>query len=248
MKTDLDFLSLLKSKAIRFEDHSWTNSRGTNSQSALIFKPQDKEKIFFLIKERISNEIDFNIAKDFDFWIEENTKKSHYFFYGLEVFQRVSLSRKKTYKSYIADLDAPIRERINYLKAELRKSREGKILGRPPLLIEELLKQAEQRTLRQQIEETLNKFSDMEYQEFRQALLKSKKCLISNFLSAPEYLWGNLIKIQNDLEYKRLPIGISLFFSNEINEKHTGKIFKLIDASMKKELALGDYFLFENAI
>ncbi|MBX9703402.1 MAG: hypothetical protein K2X39_04550 [Silvanigrellaceae bacterium] len=237
---------MLKTMAIRFEDHSWTNSRGKNSQSALIFKPEDKEKIFSLVKERVSDDIDF--AKDFDFWIEENNKKFHYYFYGLEIFQRVSLSKKKTYKSYIADLDAPIRERINYLKAELRKSREGKIFGRPPLLIEELLKQAEQKTLRQYIEESLKHFSDKEYQAFRIALLKSQKCLISNFLSAPEYLWGNLVKNKNNTEYKRLSMGINLFFSNEINEKNTGKISKIIEASIKNELALGDYFLFENVI
>jgi hypothetical protein len=248
MTTKIDLLSLLKTIAIRFEDHSWTNSRGTSSQSALIFKPDDKEKIFSLIKDRSIDDINFNFDKNFDFFVEENNKKYHYFFYGLDIFQRVSLTRKKTYKSYIADLDAPIRERINYLKSELRRSREGKISGRPPLLIEELLKQAEQRTLRQQIEEGLNKFSEMEYQKFIKTLSKSKKCLISNFLLAPEYLWGNLIKKQNDSEYRRLPLGISLFFSNEINMKHTGKIFKLIDAAIKNELALGDYFLFENEL
>jgi hypothetical protein len=225
MNTNLDFLSLLKSKAIRFEDHSWTNSRGTNYQSALIFKPEIKEEIFYYIENKIIDIIDIDINKNFNFFIEEKHIKTHFYFSGLEIFQNVSLSKKKNYKSYIADLDAPVRERINYLKAELRKARAGKIFGRPPLLIEELLKQAEQKTLRQQIEEKLNKYPKKELDHFKSILSTAKKCLISNYLNSPQYLWGNL------------------FFSFERDARCNSKISKLIESAIKSDLAFDDYFL-----
>ena len=246
MNTNFDFLLLLKSKAIRFEDHSWTNSRGTQFQSALIFKPESKEEIFSCIENEYNNNDEFiDINQTFDFFIQNKDDKIHFYFYGLENFQLVSLSKKKNYKSYIADLDAPVRERINYLKAELRKARAGKIFGRPPMLIEELLKQAEQKTLRQQIEEKLNKHPIKELDNFKRTLSATKKCLISNYLNSPQTLWGNFIKDNRISEYRKLPIGINLFFSYEKDARCNSKISKLIESAIKNDLAFDDYFLLQ---
>ena len=71
MNTNLDFLSLLKSKAIRFEDHAWTNSRGTQFQSALIFKPESKEEIYSYIENKYNSVERFiDINQNFNFFIE----------------------------------------------------------------------------------------------------------------------------------------------------------------------------------
>ena len=241
MNTNFDFLLLLKSKAIRFEDHSWTNSRGTQFQSALIFKPESKEEIFSLIRSKNDGVFDENT--NYDFFLEMRNIKYHFYYYGEKIYQRITLSRKKAYKSYIADLDAPARERINYLKAELRKAREGKIIGRPALLIEELLKQAHQKTLRQQIEDTIGKESEKN-KLFRNKLNDSSKCLVTNFLSASDYLWINTKDENGKTIQKRLGLGISLLFSYEQYSNSSYEVAKKVTTAQEKGWVFGDYVLF----
>jgi hypothetical protein len=242
MNTAMDFLSLLKSKAIRFEDHSWINSRGTQFQTALIFKSDDKQVIFSLIENLLSN-ADFDVNKNFGFFLEERDNKKHFYFFGEKIFQRITLSKKKAYKSYIAELDSPVRERINYLKAELRKAREGKTIGRPPLLIEELLAQAKQKTLRQHIEDSLEKNSEKNLL-FRNKLKDSTECLVTNFLSAPDSLWMNTKDENNKTIQKRLGMGISILFSNEQYLNKSYEVAKKVTAALEKGWVLGDYVLF----
>jgi hypothetical protein len=242
MKNDIEFLSLLKSKAIRFEDHSWTNSRGTQFQSALIFKSEDRQEIFLIIENLLCNE-NFEVNKNFSFILKEKENKKHFYYYGEKIFQRITLSKKKAYKSYIARLDSPVRERINYLKAELRKAREGKTVGRPPLLIEELLKQAKQKTLREHIEDSLEK--DLEKNLlFRNKLKESSECLVTNFLTAPYSLWMNTKDENNKTIQKRLGMGISILFSNEQYLNKSYEVARKVTTALEKGWILGDYVLF----
>ncbi len=236
-------LSLLKSLSYRFEEHKWTNTRGDIFQAALLFKPEQKEEVFNIIKNELNDDYDKNENFTF-FHLEKNQNKKQKFFYnGKDIYDRISLSKKKTYKSYIADLDAPVRERINYLRAELKKAREGKIIGRPPLLIEELLKQAEKKTLRQHIEESLDKLQKDEYKEFQIKIKNSNKCLVTDYLDAPEYIWANMKKNNNLIEYNRLQIGVNLFFSLDKNNKCNSKIFKLVEHAKENRSIFQDYIL-----
>ncbi|KAB8033588.1 hypothetical protein [Fluviispira multicolorata] len=237
-------LSLLKSLSYRFEEHKWTNTRGEIFQAALLFKPEQKEEVFSIIKNEFNDGYDKNENFTF-FYLEKNQNKKQKFFYnGKDIYDRISLSKKKTYKSYIADLDAPVRERINYLRAELKKARDGKIIGRPPLLIEELLKQAEKRTLRQHIEENLDKLPIKEYKEFRIKIKNSNKCLVTDYLDAPEYIWANMKKNNNLIEYNRLQIGVNLFFSLDKNDRNNSKVSNLIKQAIKDNSIFKDYILY----
>jgi hypothetical protein len=236
MKRDL--LGQLKAKAIKAEELRWKNSRREVLQVGLVFRPEELQDVLDLIKK-----IGFQgEKKDLEFTIPVAGHPTRFFLHAESIFERVSLSRKKSFKSYRASLDAPVPERVNYLKAALKKSRAGQLPGRPPALLEELIKEAGKETLRSKIARKINKLPKEQAAALRHRLSTAQHCLITNYQSAPENLWATL-RGETRSRQRRLPNGVSIFFSRERSGRSIGRVGKEIDKAKSEGRVIGEYVL-----
>jgi len=236
MKRDL--LEQLKAKAAKAEELRWRNSRREVVQVGLVFRPDAFQDVLDLLQMAgIAGE-----EKDIEFTASVDAQLTKFFFHAGSIFERVSLSRKKSFKSYQASLDAPAPERINYLKAELKKSREGRLPGRPPTLVEKLIKEASKETLRSKILHKIEGLPEEQALALQKHLATAKECLVTNYSSAPENLWATL-RGETQSRQLRLPNGVSIFFSRERSDRTDGRVGKIIEIAMKEGRMIGEFVL-----
>lgn len=236
MKRDL--LGLLKAKATKAEELRWTNSRREVLQVGLVFRPEDLQAVLDLVnKPGIRGE-----KKDLEFTAPVAGHPTRIYLHAESIFERVSLSRKKSFKSYRTSLDAPVPERVNYLKAALKKSRAGQLPGRPPTLLEELIKEAGKDTLRSKIARKIDKLPKERAEILHHHLSTAQHCLITNYQSAPENLWATL-RGETQSRQLRLPNGVSIFFSRERSDRNVGRVGKEIEKAEREGRVIGEYVL-----
>lgn len=237
--SDSGLYQQLKAMAIQLEEHRWHNSRGEHFQAAIILKP-DLRPILADLLRGLGCEL--STSERTVLRVETDTQPLS--IHGHEEFANVTLRTKRSYRSYMVNLDEPNPEMIKLRRKRLELSRKGELPHTSPSLLELNLKEEMQRPLREYILERVTKNGDLETaQRFTAKLRSAESCLITNFATAPEVLWASLRRIGRKTQDLRLPEGISVLMSHNNRTRMVGKVGPLVEKAKENGCLYGDWVL-----
>ena len=231
----------LKAMAIRLEEHRWHNSRGEHSQVAIILKPELRPILAELLRDM---GCELSTSERTVIRIETDKQPLQVSIHGHEEFTNVTLRAKRSYRSYMANLDEPNPEMIKLRRKRLKLSRNGENPHASSALLELNLNEEMKRPFRDYILERVTKNGDLEAaHRFTAKLRTADKCLITNFPTAAEVLWASLRRIGMKTQDLRLPEGVSVFMSHQDRTRITGKVGPLVEKAKENGYLYGDWVL-----
>jgi hypothetical protein len=224
-------LEELKKIAIKYEEIQYTNQRGKQFQCVVVLAPEMKEQVLTKFSSKKIQLIASSTHGEIELHILE-----------FDNVTRVSLTRKKSYKSMRRKLSEPHPEQISRIKAQIKKSLEGKLPGVPLELLEYRLKEALSDTLFRRAELASNKLPEVEREKFLIQLKKSDACFITNYHETQENLWMS-IQCQGKSIRQRAKIGVNLIFSLEKHVRTDGLIARAVEFAQERGWIAGDIVL-----
>jgi hypothetical protein len=224
-------LEELKKIATKYEEIQYTNQRGKQFQCVVVMAPEMKLKVLknlslkktSVIESQAHGELDLN-------------------FLDYDNVTRVSLTRKKSYKSMRRKLSDPHPEQVGRIKAQIKKSKEGKLPGVPVELLEHRLKESLKDTLFRRAELSAKNLPAETKQKFLSKLQNSDECLVTNFHEAHENLWMTIQSNGKSIR-QRARIGVNLVFSAENHIRADGLVGTVVEAAQKNGWIAGDIVL-----
>ena len=109
----------LKAMAIQREEHRWYNSRGEHFQAALILKPELRPILADLLR---GMGCELATCERTVLRVESDTQQLPLSIHGHEEFANVTLRTKRSYRSYMVNLDEPNPEMIKLRRKRLELS------------------------------------------------------------------------------------------------------------------------------
>jgi len=230
----------LKAIAIQLEAHRWQNSRGEHFQAAIILMPEQRPILTDLMRNL---GYQLSTSKRTIVRIEKKRLPLQIFIHGHEEFTNVSLRTKRSFRSYIANLNEPNPQMLQLRRKRLELSRKGEI-STSPTLLEHNLNEEIQRPFRDYILERITKNGDLEVaHRFTAKLRTADKCLITNFVTAGEVLWASLRRIGQKTQDLRLPEGVSVFISHQDRTRTLGKVAQILEKAQENGTLYNDWVL-----
>lgn len=237
----IDLYQRLKTMAVRLEEHSWSNRRGSHFQSAIILKPALRKSLTDLLRE-----FDYELSPEklSKFKVAIGDKEHSLSIHGHEELTNVNLRLKKSYKSYMANLDEPAPAMLKLRKKRLDQSRSGIISQSNLALLELQFKEEMKRPFRDYILQRISQNGDKDAAKvFIEKLRTSQRCLITNFVTAQEVLWASLRRVGQKTEDLRLPEGVNVFLSQEDRSRPSGKVSALVAKAENRGWLYGDWVI-----
>lgn len=227
----------LKAKALKFEEHRYSTSRGIQIQCVIVLPNEgcaDFLRALHLKSLKEAQEMDsLEISSSNHGNIALNVL-------SYSAVTRVSISKKKAYKSFQRKLDEPHPEEITRARRQIEKSQKGELPGIPLELLREKLKEAMQDTLRRRAEVAARKLSKPASKTFLACLRNATECLVTNFHSAPENLWLS-VHSQGKSFRLRAKNGVTVIFSSEDHIRSDSKVAKFVEDALADGRVAGDY-------
>lgn len=224
-------LEELKKIATKYEEIQYTNQRGKQFQCVVVMAPEMKQKVLKNLSSKKTSVIESQVHGELDLN-----------FLDYDNVTRVSLTRKKSYKSMRRKLSEPHPEQVGRIKAQIKKSKEGKLPGVPVELLEHRLKESLKDTLFRRAELSAKNLPAETKQKFLSKLQKSDECLLTNFHEAHENLWMTLL-VDAKTKYQRAKNGVNLVFSAENYQRSNNTVARLVEKASGEGWVSGDIVL-----
>jgi hypothetical protein len=224
-------LESLKEAALKCEELKYSNTRGEQIYCILVLSSKD------YTKETLKHQLPKN-----------GTIESKRFgslplnFLDISEVTRVSITRKRTYRTMRKKLTEPFPDLVNGAKLRLKKALSGELSGVSIDLLKSKLEQKKQDTIQRIALLAADKLPKKEKETFLKQLKVSKECLITNYLTADTNLWLT-IQSASGSKHQRAKRGVTVVLSSEDHTRKDGEVAKLVTEAVKNGWVAGQIVL-----
>lgn len=224
-------LESLKEIALKCEELKYKNTRGEQFYCILVLSSKD------YTAEKLKNDLPKNGTVD-----SKRFGNLPLHFLDISQVTRVSITRKKTYRTMRKKLTEPFPDLVNGAKSRLKKALSGELSGVSIDLLKSKLEQTKQDTIHRMALLAAEKLPKKEKETFLKQLKVSKECLITNYLTADTNLWLT-IQSASGSQHQRAKKGVTIVLSSEDHTRADGEVSKLVKEAFKNGWIAGQIVL-----
>ncbi len=224
-------LESLKEVALKYEELKYSNVRGDQFYCILVLSSKD------YTKETLKHELPKNGTID-----SKHLGILPLHFLDISQVTRVSITRKKTYRTMRKRLTDPYPDLVNKAKSRLKMALSGELSGVSIDLLKSKLEKTKQDTIHRMALLAAEKLPKTEQETFLKQLKDSKECLITNFLTADTNLWLT-IQSTSGSQHHRAKRGVTIVLSCEDHTRKDGSVSKLVKEAVDNGWIAGQIVL-----